>query len=178
VTAEETWRNNYESVLHKPGEGWKYSQSAVRRKFKTGKLTPPPSNTRETLLDNFNILYRERWSRGNLCSVGARFESRPGHWLSSLRFYWFLSVHPGKFCDSASIRPWSLPSKSLPIHHSINRRCIASKQKVYSGPEVQQPLCDRVYPRNSTRRASSVWRRNGIQVSLLISRLHVTGSKT
>jgi hypothetical protein len=82
MTAEETWRNSYELVLQKPREEWKHSQSAMRRKFKTGKLTPPPSNTRETLLDNFNILDPERWARGNLCSVGARFGSRPGYWLS------------------------------------------------------------------------------------------------
>jgi hypothetical protein len=54
-----------------------------------------------------------------LHSGGVRFESRPGHPLSWLRFFsWFSSVPPSKYWDTISIRLRSLPSKSFPIHHS------------------------------------------------------------
>jgi hypothetical protein len=58
--------------------------------------------------------------RGNipdLYSVGARFESRPGHslsWGSS----WFSSRPPDKRRDNTYIKPWPLPSESFPIHPS------------------------------------------------------------
>jgi hypothetical protein len=53
-------------------------------------------------------------------SVGSRIKSQPGDRLSWLRpFAVFLSPSrkmPGKYLK---IRPWPLPSKSFPIHHSF-----------------------------------------------------------
>jgi hypothetical protein len=52
---------------------------------------------------------------------GARFESRPEHWLSWLRSSWFSSTPEGKWWDSTWIRLRPLLSKYLlhhPIHHS------------------------------------------------------------
>jgi hypothetical protein len=51
-----------------------------------------------------------------------RFKSPSGHRLSWLRFSWFLSVTPGKFEDSASVRPDPLlPNPSSFINYPTIR---------------------------------------------------------
>jgi hypothetical protein len=65
------------------------------------------------------IDHQTDWSRGNalgLYLVGASFKSRPGPWLSWLRFFYYLPQSMHSCWDSTSIRPQSFPSISSPIH--------------------------------------------------------------
>jgi hypothetical protein len=61
--------------------------------------------------------YRAGSCSGNALFGGNRFDSRPGYPLSQMQCSWILSVPPGKFRDSPSIRPQPLPSTSCPIHY-------------------------------------------------------------
>jgi hypothetical protein len=66
-------------------------------------------------------LNRAGWRSGK--SLGthsgvARFEFRPEHRRSWMRFFVIFPAFPGKFRDSTYIRPRPLPSRSFPIHIS------------------------------------------------------------
>jgi hypothetical protein len=63
---------------------------------------------------------RTFWVGANLYSVGDRLGSRLHHWLASLRcFVVFISLS-SQISAYYLIRPWSLPSRCLTIHHSSN----------------------------------------------------------
>jgi hypothetical protein len=55
-------------------------------------------------LDETEIDYRIGSALGSYL-VDARFKSRPGRFLSLVKFSWFFSVYFGKFLDSTLIIP-------------------------------------------------------------------------
>jgi hypothetical protein len=74
----------------------------------------------KTIRIYFNSWYSE-WTRVAVCSRptfgSTRLESRPGN-LLPWGFTWFASVPRGKYRDSTSVRPRSIPLKSSPAYHS------------------------------------------------------------
>jgi hypothetical protein len=50
-------------------------------------------------------------------SLGPRFRSQPGNWLSTLRHLWLTSISPGKFWDSTS--NWAMVASFLILSNSL-----------------------------------------------------------
>jgi hypothetical protein len=77
----------------------------------------------------------------DLYSGGTRFEYRPGHRLSWLRFSWFSLVTPAKCRDSTSIRPRPLPSKSCAVRESSSHRTLCSLDTLSLTSQIKNDDC-------------------------------------
>jgi hypothetical protein len=92
-------------------------------------------------------------------SGGARFDSRPGHWLSWLTD-WLDVFHSGKFQDSTSghsnILP-VLPTLSF-IYHPINQHCIVVMQKRMNFEPIWQSSSQWNLQIEFYKHCSAVWK--------------------